>query len=73
MLALGLGLIFALAVSSAHAWGQSGHQVVAGIAQNLLTRDAAAKVKSILPDNQDLRCVSVWERRTQGARGFHGS
>ncbi len=52
-------LLLANAASPAAAWGPTGHRVVAGIAQNHLTPEAAAAVKALLaPDT--LVEASTW-------------
>ena len=47
----------ACAISCAHAWGNTGHEVTAGIADALISKTAAAGVRKILGEGATLRCV----------------
>ncbi len=46
LMLVGLAL---LAVPSAHAFGELGHQVIAALAEDMLTRNAKMQIRSILP------------------------
>lgn len=52
-------LVAALA-ACAHAWGNIGHEVTAGIADALITKAATANVRKILGEGVTLRSVATW-------------
>ena len=54
------GLLAAMTVAQARAWGPEGHSIVAEIAQHRLTPQAAAAVESLLGRGRSLASVASW-------------
>ncbi|XP_058085242.1 endonuclease 4-like [Magnolia sinica] len=59
---IGRAIILLQSVTGILAWGKEGHYAICKIAEGLLTEDAAAAVKLLLPDyaNGDLAAVCSW-------------
>ncbi len=73
-LLVGFVMVFG-GVSTAHAWGSEGHQVIALIAQSQLTPKARAEVDRLLAvePGETLVSVSTWadERRNPATAPWH--
>ena len=54
----------------AHAWGSDGHRIVALVATDLLTDDAAEQVGRILGDGTTLQSVANWADEIKYKGGY---
>lgn len=54
--------------SFAHAWGRTGHQVIAAIAESRLTTTTLEQVQSIMGSEEPLAAVSTWADAVRGQR-----